>query len=66
VPAECDVSIRPGWFYHANEDTRVRTPQNLVDLYFASVGRGASMLLNLASIKDSYARYSQEYAELYA
>ena len=47
VPAECDVSIRPGWFYHEKEDTKVRTPQNLVDLYFSSVGRGASFLLNL-------------------
>jgi alpha-L-fucosidase len=47
VPAECDVSIRPGWFYHSAEDDKVRTPQNLVDLYFMSVGRGASFLLNL-------------------
>ncbi len=47
VPAECDVSIRPGWFYHALEDEKVRTPQNLVDLYYSSVGRGASLLLNL-------------------
>jgi alpha-L-fucosidase len=47
VPAECDVSIRPGWFYHPQEDARVRTPQNLVDIYYASAGRGASMLLNL-------------------
>ncbi|MEI8372098.1 MAG: alpha-L-fucosidase [Planctomycetota bacterium] len=47
LPAECDVSIRPGWFYHAGEDARVRTPKNLMDLYFASVGRGASLLLNL-------------------
>jgi len=47
VPAECDVSIRPGWFYHANEDAKVRTAQNLIDIYFNSVGRGASMLLNL-------------------
>jgi alpha-L-fucosidase len=48
VPAECDVSIRPGWFYHAAEDSRVRSPRNLVDLYYSSVGRGASLLLNLA------------------
>jgi alpha-L-fucosidase len=48
VPAECDVSIRPGWFYHEPEDQKVRTPQNLVDLYYSSVGRGASLLLNLA------------------
>lgn len=46
-PAECDVSIRPGWFYHASEDEKVKTPEQLVDLYFKSVGRGASMLLNI-------------------
>jgi alpha-L-fucosidase len=48
IPAECDVSIRPGWFYHAAEDAKVKTATQLVDLYFASVGRGASLLLNLA------------------
>jgi len=48
VPAECDVSIRPGWFYHQAEDSRVRSARNLVDLYYSSVGRGASLLLNLA------------------
>ena len=47
IPAECDVSIRPGWFYHAKEDARVKTPAELLDLYFKSVGRGASFLLNL-------------------
>jgi alpha-L-fucosidase len=47
VPAECDVSIRPGWFYHQHEDDEVKTPQALVDLYYSSVGRGASLLLNL-------------------
>ena len=47
LPAECDVSIRPGWFYHATEDDKVRSPENLLDLYFQSVGRGASLLLNL-------------------
>jgi alpha-L-fucosidase len=46
-PAECDVSIRPGWFYHAAEDDRVRSPENLLDLHDRSVGRGAAMLLNL-------------------
>jgi len=47
LPAECDVSIRPGWFYHPSEDARVKTPTELVDLYYQSVGRGASLLLNL-------------------
>lgn len=47
IPAECDVSIRPGWFYHASEDAKVKTPEQLLDLYFKSVGRGASLLLNL-------------------
>lgn len=47
LPAECDVSIRPGWFYHAHEDEKVRTPANLLDLYLASVGRGANLLVNL-------------------
>lgn len=46
-PAEVDVSIRPGWFWHPDEDDKVRSPANLLRLYFESTGRGANLLLNL-------------------
>ena len=47
IPAEVDVSIRKGWFYHAAEDSLVKTPQQLFDIYLTSVGRGATLLLNV-------------------
>jgi alpha-L-fucosidase len=47
IPAECDVSIRPGWFYHKAEDDKVKTPEQLFQLYLKSVGRGANLLLNV-------------------
>ena len=46
-PGEMDTSIRPGWFYHAAQDARVRTVDDLVDLYFKSVGRNGKLLLNV-------------------
>jgi len=46
-PAEADVSIRPGWFWHPAEDDRVRSGAQILDLYFQSAGRNAGLLLNV-------------------
>ena len=47
IPGEVDTSIRPGWFYHAKEDSLVKSPQKLFDIYLTSVGRGSTLLLNV-------------------
>ncbi|MDP4210549.1 MAG: alpha-L-fucosidase [Bacteroidota bacterium] len=46
VPAEVNTSIRPEWFYHPNEDSKVKTVPQLMDLFYNSIGRNGSLLLN--------------------
>lgn len=51
-PAESDVSIRPGWFWHPAEDSRVRSADDLIGLYLSSVGRNSGLLLNVPPTRD--------------
>ncbi|UII20873.1 alpha-L-fucosidase [Fulvivirga ligni] len=54
VPLEANTSIRPGWFYHAKEDSLVKTPEQLMDIYLTSVGRGSTLLLNIPPDKRGH------------
>ncbi len=52
IPAECDVPLRPGWFYHASQNLQVKSPYTLLDLYYKSVGRSANLDLGLSPNKQ--------------
>ncbi len=74
LPAECDVSIRPGWFWHETENGKVKSPEALMELYFKSVGRGASFLLNVPPDRrgqisqpdaESLAKFGKQIANLF-
>jgi len=69
MPAEADVSIRPGWFWRPSEDSKVKTGEQLFSLYMQSVGRGASFLLNVppdsrGQIHDADIKSLQEFRRL--
>ncbi len=52
LPAEVDVSTRPGWFYHESQTKHVRSPKEMDDYWFHSVGRNAILLLGFSPNRD--------------
>ncbi|MFT4093847.1 MAG: alpha-L-fucosidase [Niabella sp.] len=48
IPAECDVPMRPGWFYHAEQDGKTKTASQLLDIYYSSVGHGGCLDLGIS------------------
>ena len=46
LPGEADVSIRPGWYYHESQDDEVKNLEQLLDIWYGSIGRGSNLLLN--------------------
>lgn len=52
MPAECDVPLRPGWYFHEDQNDKIKTPEQLFNIYLTSVGRGACMDLGLSPDKE--------------
>ncbi len=51
-PAEVNTSIRPGWFWHESENDKVRPLDELINIYYHSVGANATFLLNIPPTKE--------------
>ena len=64
VPAEVNTSIRPEWFYHPREDTRVKSLPKLMNTYYNSIGRNGSLLLNFPIMPDGLINVRDEKAAL--
>ncbi len=64
VPGEVNTSIRPGWFYHEYEDSRVKTLPELLNIYYSSFGRNGTMLLNFPIDKSGRIHKTDEKAAL--
>jgi alpha-L-fucosidase len=64
VPAEVNTSIRPEWFYHPGEDTKVKTVPQLMDTYYNSIGRNGSLLLNFPIMPNGLIHPNDEKAAL--
>ncbi len=56
IPAEGDTSIRPGWFWHEREDSKVKSPDKLMQVWFDCVGRGANFILNVPPDRNGQIR----------